>query len=65
MPDFIAGSLSAAAFCFGLATCNALTRLAAPPDLMEGSFLQYGAALVFAGLTWRKTARLKPAAARR
>ena len=60
MPDFIAALLTAAVFCGVLIALNALTRLAiqmqvAPSDLAEGGFVQYGAALVLAGTTWRRS----------
>ena len=60
MPDFIAALLAAAAFCAGVIALNALTHLAiqmhvAPSDLAEGGFVQYGAGLLLAGTTWRRT----------
>ena len=60
MPDFVAAMITAAAFCAGLILLNALTHWAlqaqiAPTDLAENGLLQYGLALVLAGLTWRRS----------
>lgn len=65
MPEFVAGLLSAAAFCLTLLALNALTRLliqshVAPPDLGETGFLQIGGALVVARAAYRRSPQRRP-----